>query len=42
MYQVYGADTTITFVDDSAPTPDQLKEQPVKPAAPAVKKPDKP
>jgi hypothetical protein len=36
MYQVYGADTTITFVDDSAPAADQLKEQP------AVKKPDKP
>ena len=40
MYQVYGADTTITFVDDSAPSPDQLKEQPAKP--PAEKKPDKP
>jgi hypothetical protein len=39
MYQVYGADTTITFVDDSAPAADQLKEQP---ATPAVKKPDKP
>jgi hypothetical protein len=35
MYQVYGADTTITFVDDSAPAADQLKEQP-------GKKPDKP
>jgi hypothetical protein len=31
MYQVYGADTTITFVDDSTPSPDQLKEEPVKP-----------
>jgi hypothetical protein len=31
MYQVYGADTTITFVD-AGPTPDdQLKEQPAKP-----------
>jgi len=38
MYQVYSADTTITFVDDSAPAADQLKEQP----APPVKKPDKP
>jgi hypothetical protein len=40
MYQVYGADTTITFVDDSAPPADQLKEQPAKP--PTDKKPDKP
>jgi len=40
MYQVYGADTTITFVDDSAPPADQLKEQPAKP--PTEKKPDKP
>ncbi len=38
MYQVYGADTTITFVDDSTPPPDALKEQPPS----AVKKPDKP
>lgn len=41
LYQVYGADTTITFGDDTGPTPeDQLKEQPVKPAP--VKKPEKP
>jgi hypothetical protein len=40
MYQVYGADTTITFGDDTGPPPeDQLKEQPAKPA---VKKPDQP
>ncbi len=39
MYQVYGADTTITFVDDSTPPPDQLKEQPVKPAPPVKKQP---
>ena len=37
MYQVYGADTTITFVDDSA-RGDQLKEQPQPVTAP-VKKP---
>ncbi len=42
MYQVYGADTKITF-EDSGPTPeDQLKEQPAKPVTPAAKKPDKP
>ncbi len=36
LYQVYGADTTITF-EDTGPTPeDQLKEQPAKPV---VKKP---
>jgi hypothetical protein len=35
MYQVYSADTTITFGDDTGPPPeDQLKEQPVKPATP--------
>ncbi len=42
LYQVYGADTTITFGDDTGPPPeDQLKEQPAdkKPAAPPVKKP---
>ncbi len=40
LYQVYGADTTITFGDDTGPPPeDQLKEQPAKPG---VKKPDKP
>jgi hypothetical protein len=39
MYQMYGADTKITF-EDSGPTPeDQLKEQPVKPATTPVKKP---
>jgi hypothetical protein len=38
LYQVYGADTTITF-EDAGPTPeDQLKEQPAKPITPAVKK----
>jgi hypothetical protein len=32
LYQVYGADTTITFGDDTGPPPeDQLKEQPAKP-----------
>jgi hypothetical protein len=37
LYQMYGADTTISFGDDSGPPPaDQLKEQPAKPA---VKKP---
>lgn len=37
MYQVYGADTKITF-EDSGPTPeDQLKEQPAKPATPPKK-----
>jgi hypothetical protein len=42
MYQVYGADTTITF-QDAGPTPDEeLKEQPAKPVTPTVKKPDKP
>jgi len=39
LYQVYSTTTTITFGDDSGPPPeDQLKEQPVKPAAPPVKK----
>jgi hypothetical protein len=38
MYQVYSADTTITFVDDSAPPPDQLKEQPAQGDKPPVKK----
>jgi hypothetical protein len=39
LYQVYSADTTITFGDDSGPPPDdQLKEQPAKPATPPVKK----
>jgi hypothetical protein len=38
MYQVYSADTTITFVDDGAPPPDQLKEQPAQGAKPPVKK----
>ncbi len=32
LYQVYSADTTITFGDDAGPPPDdQLKEQPAKP-----------
>jgi hypothetical protein len=32
LYQVYGADTKITFGDDTGPPPeDQLKEQPAKP-----------
>lgn len=41
LYQVYGADTTISFGDDTGPPPeDQLKEQPEKkPATPPVKKP---
>lgn len=40
MYQVYSADTTITFGDDSGPTPeDQLKEQPAKPPVTPIKKP---
>lgn len=38
MYQVYGADTTITFVDDTPPPADQLKEQPAQGDKPAVKK----
>jgi hypothetical protein len=39
LYQMYGADTTISFGDDSGPPPsDQLKEQPAKPA-PVKKKP---
>ncbi len=38
MYQVYSADTTITFVDDGAPPPDQLKEQPAQGGKPPVKK----
>lgn len=43
LYQVYGADTTISFGDDTGPPPeDQLKEQPLKPGTPVVKKPDKP
>ncbi len=44
LYQVYGADTTISFGDDTGPPPeDQLKEQPEKkPATPPAKKPDKP
>jgi len=38
LYQVYGADTTITF-EDTGPTPDdQLKEQPAQGAKPPVKK----
>jgi hypothetical protein len=41
LYQVYGADTTITFGDDTGPPPeDQLKEQPVKPVTPPAKKPE--
>jgi hypothetical protein len=41
MYQVYSADTSITY-EDAGPTPeDQLKEQPPKPGA-TPKKPDKP
>ncbi|MGA3185793.1 MAG: hypothetical protein ABSF22_01670 [Bryobacteraceae bacterium] len=40
LYQVYGADTTISFGDDTGPPPeDQLKEQPAKPVTP-VKKPE--
>jgi hypothetical protein len=39
LYQVYSADTTITFGDDTGPPPeDQLKEQPAKPPTPPVKK----
>lgn len=38
MYQVYSADTKITFVDDSAPAADQLKEQPAQGEKPPVKK----
>jgi hypothetical protein len=42
LYQMYGADATISFGDDTGPPPeDQLKEQPPgdkKPATPPVKK----
>ena len=40
LYQMYGADATISFGDDTGPPPDdQLKEQPAKPATPVKKQP---
>jgi hypothetical protein len=39
LYQMYGADTTISFGDDTGPPPaDQLKEQPAGDKKPVVKK----